>query len=264
MEPRRRRLLTLECEGEALGASIDEAMGEVGVLIVTGGSQTRIGSHRLFERLAASLAEAGFSSLRFDRRGVGDSSGNDPGFKHCEPDITAAAAAFRDEAPPVRRVIGLGLCDGATALALSGAGLDGYILINPWLVETEADAPPPAAIRDHYRKQLTSLSGWKKIASGAVSYRKLLKGVAKIAQPQSGSPLAALVADGLRRNRRPTVLILASADGTAVAAAAELKAPAFEDLIDTTYRIDSDSHTFAKPGDLPALTAAVVDALGKL
>ena len=77
--------------------------------------------------------------------------------------------------------MGLGLCDGATALALFGkaAGLDALILVNPWLVEAEADAPPPAAIRAHYRKRLLSREGWKKILSGAVDYRKLLKGASQ-------------------------------------------------------------------------------------
>lgn len=258
-----RRLLTLQCEGEAVGATIDEAPGEIGVLIVTGGSQTRIGSHRLFERLAVGLAEAGHASLRFDRRGIGDSSGADPGFRQCGPDIAAAAAALRAEAPSVRRVIGLGLCDGASALALHGAagGVDGAILVNPWLVEAQADAPPPAAIRSHYRRQLTSVAGWKKIATGAVSYRKLFAGVAKVAASRTHSALANEVAAALRRDRRPSVLILASGDATAIAAAAEVKAGEFAGLIDATYAIDTDSHTFARPGDVDALLAAVIEAL---
>lgn len=261
-----RRLLILDCEGDRIGASIDEAMDETAVLIVTGGSQTRIGSHRLFERLAVGLAEAGHASLRFDRRGVGDSSGEDPGFRGCGPDIAVAAAALRQQVPPVRRVIGLGLCDGATALALSGggAGLEGSILINPWLVESEADAPPPAAIRSHYRQQLTSLAGWKKIAFGSVSYGKLLQGMAKMAGPVARSPLAIEAAAALRNHRRPTALILATGDHTAVAAAAEIKAAHFAGLIDKTYEVETDSHTFARPGDVDALLKVVLSAVKHL
>ena len=42
----------------------------------------------------------------------------------------AAAAAFRRRRPDLERMIGFGLCDGATALALHGAdaGLDGWLL----------------------------------------------------------------------------------------------------------------------------------------
>ena len=91
-----RRLLTFPCEGAELAASLDDAGGATGLLMVTGGSQTRIGSHRMYERLAKTLAENGFPCFRYDRRGVGDSAGEDPGFKGSGPDLKAAAAAFRD------------------------------------------------------------------------------------------------------------------------------------------------------------------------
>src|SRR5687767_14300174 len=125
MEPGMRRLLTFPCEGEQLAASLDSGDGATGLLLVTGGSQTRIGSHRMYERLAWSLAGEGISCLRFDRRGVGDSSGVDPDFAGSGPDIAAAAAAFRAAAPGIERMFGFGLCDGASALALFGgdAGL---------------------------------------------------------------------------------------------------------------------------------------------
>jgi exosortase A-associated hydrolase 1 len=261
-----RRLLTLRCREDLLAASVDEGSRQTGLLIVTGGSQTRIGSHRLFERLAKSLAEAGYPTLRFDRRGVGDSSGEDPGFRDSGLDIAAGGALLRTEAPEVDWVVGIGLCDGATALALHGAaaGVDALILVNPWLVEAEAGAPPPAAIRRHYWNRLTSKEGWTKIASGAVSYRKLFKGIAKAAAPATDSSLAADVATALAANPRPTALILAAGDATAVAAAAEVKAKRFAGLIATTCEIDTDSHTFARPGDVPALTQAVLAVLAKL
>jgi pimeloyl-ACP methyl ester carboxylesterase len=98
-----RRLLSFECEGLALGASLDSAGGETGLLLVTGGTQTRIGSHRLFERLAGALAQTGWPCFRYDRRGVGDSEGADPDFRDSGPDLAAAAAAFRREQPQLKR-----------------------------------------------------------------------------------------------------------------------------------------------------------------
>jgi exosortase A-associated hydrolase 1 len=266
MEANMRRLLSTECQGELLGLSLDEAEGETAILVVTGGSQTRIGSHRLFERLAEALAKADYPCLRFDRRGVGDSSGEDPGYRSCGPDIAAAASALREQAPQARRLVGLGLCDGASALALQGAAgdLHGLILINPWLVEAEADSPPPAAIRQHYRQRLTSVEGWKKILTGGISYRKALKGVAKVVGGSEPSSLASEAAESMRRHRRPTAIILASGDATAIAAAAELKAPQFEGLVDTTLEVATDSHTFARPGDLGSLLAAVLEAIHRL
>lgn len=262
-----RRLTSFACQGEILAASLDDAGGATGVLLVIGGSQTRIGSHRMYERLAKALAEAGFPCFRYDRRGVGDSSGSDPGYRGSGPDLAAAAAAFRTESPVLTRLIGFGLCDGASALALfgGGAGLDGLILVNPWLVEaTEEDSPPPVAIRHHYWNRLTSREGWQKILYGAVNWRKLVRGIRKAAAPARRAPLAADIATALRNTALPTYLVLAKDDATAVAAEAELKAAAFGGLIAGREAIDTDSHTFARPNDEAALLAAVERALAAL
>jgi exosortase A-associated hydrolase 1 len=263
-----RRLLSFDCEGSALGATLDEAEGETGLLLVTGGTQTRIGSHRMYERLAAALAEAGWSCFRYDRRGVGDSEGEDPDFRESGPDLAAAAAAFRREQPKLKRLIGFGLCDGASTLALHGraAGLDGYILANPWFVEAEAGEPAAAAIKSRYKDQLLSVEGWKRLLSGSISYRKVLKGIAKIVSSRPSS-LAGEIAAALGKARLPAQLILASGDGTAIAAQAEWSSPAFRSLRQANpapMRIDSDSHTFSRPGDEEALLKAVREALERL
>ena len=261
-----RRLLTFEAEGATLGATLDSATGGTGLVLVTGGSQTRVGSHRMYERLAKSLSEQAIACLRFDRRGVGDSASEDPGFRGSGPDLAAAAACLRAECPGIERVHGFGLCDGATAIALFGdqAGLDGLILVNPWLVEAVSGKPPPAAIRRHYRERVLSLEGWRRILSGTVDYRKLLSGVRKIARRGPASPLGADVAAALDRHRLPVQLILATGDATAIAAESEMKSPTFKGLAGTAQKIDSDSHTFARPGDEAALLGAVLEAIRRL
>jgi exosortase A-associated hydrolase 1 len=257
-----RRLLTFDCEGAELAASLDGGGGPTGLLLVTGGSQTRIGSHRMYERLCKSLASLGYPCLRYDRRGVGDSAGEDPGFRGSGPDLKAAAALLRAQSPGLERVIGFGLCDGATALALFGAEarLDGLILVNPWLVEAQAGDPAPAAIRAHYRRRLLSREGWKKLLSGAVDYRKLLKGLRRISAKQEASALAQDTAAALSRSGLRAWAILAQGDATAIAAAGELRAPAFGGLIEGNQKLATDSHTFAREGDDKALLAAVVRA----
>jgi exosortase A-associated hydrolase 1 len=260
-----RRLLSFGCDGAALGGSLDEASGKTGVLIVTGGTQTRIGSHRMFERLARDLAAAGHPCFRFDRRGVGDSEGEDPGFKGSGPDIAAAVSAFRAECPQIERVAGFGLCDGATALALLGAeaGIDRLVLANPWFVEAEAGAPPPAAIKQHYRQQLMSIQGWKRLLSGSVSYGKIIKGILKIARPAPAN-LAAEVAAALGTSPRPVRMVLASGDATAIAADHVWCSKLFTRVrgrSPSPARIDSDSHTFARAGDAEALLDAVLTAV---
>jgi exosortase A-associated hydrolase 1 len=260
-----RRLLTFACEGAELGASLDAAEGEIGLLLVTGGSQTRVGSHRMYERLAKILADRGISTLRFDRRGVGDSDGDDPGFRGSGPDLAAAAALLRSELPGLKRIHGFGLCDGATALALFGdeTGLDGLILVNPWLVEAESGEPPPAAIRRHYRERLLSLEGWKRILSGKVSYAKALRGMLKIGRA-TASPLAEQVAQALGRHRLPAAWILAAGDATAIAAENELRSAGFRDFGIVPQKVETDSHTFARPGDETALVESVLQAIERL
>jgi exosortase A-associated hydrolase 1 len=253
-----RELITFNCEGSVLAGSLDHAQGEAGLLIVTGGSQTRIGSHRLFERLATSLAASGHPCFRFDRRGVGDSEGADPGFRDSREDMIAAAAAFRASAPEVRSIYGFGLCDGATALMLHGrdAGLDGLILANPWLVEAAAGQPPPAAIRRLYAQRLTSREGWRRLLAGRVSWRRLAGGLRRAATP----PRSALGRDAigaLNASRLPAGLILSRGDATAIAAEPIWRSGGLTQPV----HIETDSHTFARSGDLEALSAAVLQSL---
>jgi exosortase A-associated hydrolase 1 len=256
-----RRLLSFDCEGAALGATLDDAGGVAGLLMVTGGSQTRIGSHRMYERLSKGLSEHGISCFRFDRRGVGDCAGADPGYRGSGPDVAAALAAFRRECPALARIYGFGLCDGASALALFGDGLDGLVMVNPWLVEATQNAPPAAAVRRHYLARLTSREGWKKLLTGAVDFGKLARGIARLLFRREDPSLARDIATALRRRRIPVELILARGDGTAIAAEAEIKRGEFNGLIDAVQTLDSDSHTFARPGDEAALLTMVLDTI---
>jgi exosortase A-associated hydrolase 1 len=267
MEPRMRRLTAFPCGEATLAGSLDVGEGAAqGVLLVIGGSQTRIGSHRMYERLAKGLADKGYACFRFDRRGVGDSSGEDPGFRGSGPDLKAAADVFRTEVPGLTRMIGFGLCDGATALALYGdeVGLDGLMLANPWLVEAEEGAPAPAAIRAHYRKRLLSWEGWKRLLTGAVNFKKLGRGLRRLFSRRKPESLSNDVAQALLRHRLPTEVILCTGDNTAIAADAEIRAWPYEGLIRATQQIETDSHTFARPGDDAMLLTMVETALAEL
>jgi uncharacterized protein len=89
-----------------------------GVLIIVGGWQYRVGSHRQFVLLGRALAAAGIATMRFDSRGMGDSQG-DPGApepaEHLAPDIRAALDSFAKYTPGVVDFTSCGLCDGASA-----------------------------------------------------------------------------------------------------------------------------------------------------
>ncbi|MEO6566032.1 MAG: alpha/beta fold hydrolase, partial [Casimicrobiaceae bacterium] len=81
-------------------------------MIVVGGPQYRVGSHRQFALLARALARVGIPALRFDYRGMGDSEGDRRSFDEIDADIAAAIDTLCREAH-LARVVLWGLCDGA-------------------------------------------------------------------------------------------------------------------------------------------------------
>ena len=109
-----RRIVQLICEEATLFGTLDEGVSTTGLLIVSGGNEIRIGAHRGMTELAQKIASSGYAVFRFDRRGVGDSDGENNGFGSSEPDIGAALAAFRTACPHINRVVAFGNCDAAT------------------------------------------------------------------------------------------------------------------------------------------------------
>ncbi len=184
-----RQPLTIPCEGALLAATLDlpenPAQPATGLLIVTGGNEIRVGAWNGQSRLAARLAQSGHPVLRFDRRGVGDSEGENAHFTGSAPDIAAAIAAFRAACPGLSRLVVWGNCDAASALMLSsGAGADALILSNPWVLEAPdtgaptanpADATPPGALRAYYRQRLANPVAMARLLFGKVSLTGLMR-----------------------------------------------------------------------------------------
>jgi alpha/beta superfamily hydrolase len=127
-----RRHFTFECEGARLAGTLDPGSSATGLLIVTGGNELRSGPWGSQAELAARIAASGFPVLRFDRRGVGDSEGENAGFSASAPDIAAALHAFKAHVPKLKQVVAYGNCDAASALMLaSGQGCEALVLANP-------------------------------------------------------------------------------------------------------------------------------------
>jgi len=97
----------------ARGVSDAERPSETGVLIVVGGPQYRVGSHRQFVLTARRLAADGYTTLRFDATGMGDALGEPRSFEQLDDDLGSAIDALLASTPALRRVVLLGLCDGA-------------------------------------------------------------------------------------------------------------------------------------------------------
>ncbi len=212
-----RRHFSFDCGAIRLVGTLDEAAGPTGMLLITGGNETRAGAFSGQSALAAQIGAAGFPVMRFDRRGVGDSQGINFGFTDEGPDIAAAVSAFREQASHVTRIIGYGNCDAASALMLNkGAGLDGLILTNPWTIEEAGAAPPPDAVRARYAEKLKNPSELLRLFSGGVSLRKLASGVMqamRLAPPPSS--LAQEMRAGIEGFEGPITFLLAGRDRTA-------------------------------------------------
>mgnify|MGYP001078278178 CR=1 FL=1 len=214
-----RRHLAFDCEGAQLAGTLDDAPGATGLLIVSGGNETRAGAFSGQAQLAARIAQAGHPVFRFDRRGVGDSQGWNAGFRDSAADIAAALRAFREHAPHLQRVVGFGNCDAASALMLAGgAGMDALALSNPWTIESDNAAPPPQAVRARYAEKLRNPKELIRLLTGKVSFSKLVRGLAQAARtaPEPTS-LAQDIAGGLSRFSGPAIILLAERDRTAQA-----------------------------------------------
>ena len=262
-----RQHIQFTCRGSQLVATIDDGRSATGLLIVSGGNELRSGAHRGMAKLAERLSRDGFPVFRFDRRGVGDSEGENGGFLSSAPDMAAAVAAFRETCPGLDRIVAFGNCDAATALALHHDPDDiaALLLANPWVIEDSHGMPPAAAIRRRYWERLKSPRKLWELATGRINLAKLWQGIAAARGRGQEGPLARAMAKALCNTNRPVTLILADRDSTAVAFEEAWKGPAFRDLHGggrvRTIRIPTASHSFARPEDAEALYRAVRNML---
>ena len=172
--------LLFDCREESLLGILalpEKTSSSIGVIILVGGPQYRIGSHRQFVLLARHLADNGITALRFDFRGMGDSVGDSRDFEAVGDDIAAAIDALFRACPNLQRVVLWGLCDAASAALLywqerRDPRLTGLALLNPW-VRSESGLAR-TQIRHYYRDRLLQGEFWRKLFSGRLYLRQSL------------------------------------------------------------------------------------------
>lgn len=258
--------LTFQCEGETLvgivSAPADAPSRRQGVVIIVGGPQYRVGSHRQFVRLARRLALEGYCTLRFDHRGIGDSSGEQITFEDIGPDIRAAMETLRESRPQVREIIVWGLCDAASAALLHAAGhpyVAGIVLLNPW-VRSEGSLAK-THLKHYYRARFFQVGFWRKLLHGELdlvrSLRSLLSSTWGALAPgrfresdADGADFQTKMAQGLRRFRGRVLLVLSGNDLTASEFVEYTRsAPAWRGLLDSPaieqLRLPEADHTFS-------------------
>lgn len=177
------QVVIFPCGGEELLGifALPERPDSTAVVVVVGGPQYRVGSHRQFLLLSRILAKAGYPTMRFDYRGMGDSTGDLRDFESINDDIEAAIDAFQAHCPGIRRFVLWGLCDAAAACLLywdatQDARVSGLVLLNPW-VRSDASLAR-THIKHYYGQRLLQMEFWRKLITGKLGLWRALTGFA--------------------------------------------------------------------------------------
>ncbi len=163
----REMALVLSCEQQSLVAihhCPERVIGSAGVVLLVGGPQYRVGSHRQFVLLARYLADQGIPVLRFDYRGMGDSEGALRDFVDVNKDVRVAVNTLLEHQPDIDEVVIWGLCDAASAAAFyawTDDRISGLVLLNPWVRTNEGEAK--AYLKHYYLQRLISKAFWGKV-----------------------------------------------------------------------------------------------------
>ena len=169
----------------------------LGVLILVGGPQYRVGAHRQFTLLARSLADQGIASLRFDYAGMGDSEGERSTFEETQGDIFAAIETLQEQCPALEGIVLWGLCDAASTAMMYGyrfPQVKGMVALNPWV--HSGDYSPGFRLSHYYRPLLTERGYWRRVLFGQVQMGPALKDLAKATFSRLGSGQPEGLTDG--------------------------------------------------------------------
>lgn len=228
------RYISLASGNASLSAVLHTATNgqcsQTGVVIIVGGPQYRVGSHRQFVKLSRFLADNGIASMRLDTSGMGDSSGSKAAFYQQDNDIETAITAFMQHNPQLKKLVLWGLCDAASAILIKlqtpDPRISGIVLLNPWVRQQHSHAE--VMLKHYYLKRLFSRQFWQKMLGGGVALRHSLKDIwqtlqQRKAQHSSTAPTpeaneqnyVQLMLQGWQRYQGKTLLITSGNDLTA-------------------------------------------------
>lgn len=268
-----------ECANESLLGieAVPAEPTDTGVVIVVGGPQYRVGSHRQFTLLARSLADGGIATLRFDYRGMGDSTGEPRSFEDIALDIRCAVDAFFARVPALRRIVLWGLCDGASAAclyAVTDPRVHGVVLANPWIRTEQTEAK--AYLTQYYGRRLLDRGFWRKVVGGTFrlvpAVRSLgdniaaaSKGLRRGGQDtrESASGLPARVLEAINAFSGRTLVVLSDNDLVAAEFKDMMQAARWKTMVARVAvecrNIDAANHTFATAAWRDAVAEASVE-----
>ena len=276
-------ILTIRCGSDEIIGILhkpEQFSRDLGVLIIVGGPQYRVGSHRQFVLMARRFAAAGYPVLRFDYRGMGDSSGTARTFESVDDDVCAAIDAFLRESPALSGVVLFGLCDAASA-ALMYCGKDsrlkGLVLANPW-VRTESGAAK-TIVRHYYGQRLLQRSFWSKAFHGdfsvSVAARDFFatlnssRGVNRRYKAGVSAHFLYRMREGMMNFSEPIALLLSGNDLTArefdgyCSSSADWRRWVSSAQV-TRFRLEDADHTFSSSAALEEASTMVINWLDKI
>jgi exosortase A-associated hydrolase 1 len=259
------------CEGESLVGILhvpEREPARIGVVVIVGGPQYRVGSHRQFVLMARSLAASGFAVLRFDYRGMGDSDGEMRSFESVASDVRAAIDELLRRVPSLSGVALWGLCDAASVSLMyctQDARVKGVAIANPWVRSQAGQAQ--SYIKHYYGQRLLQRSFWVKAFTGKLNItasladflRKLWSSRAAGKSAAEGGSFIERMRHGLQQFSGPTLILMSERDLTAqefrdLSAASADWQKALRRAGVTTIDLPGADHTFSTEGALQLAT----------
>lgn len=247
------------------------------VIVLNAGLVHRVGPQRLHVVLLRQLAAAGFTGLRFDFSGIGDSPPRTDLMPYTQStlrELRQAMDAMAERCGCQRFVIA-GLSSGAL-VSIAAAGDDarvaGVCTLNPhgfgessvWGAHVQA----LSSGRD-YARNLLSLASWRKLLTGRTNYRRLLDAVRVRLAPRQHAGLDAVttaarpVLSGFLARGLPTLMVFSAKDPSRDNME-QILGRGWQRRLSASVRVATiadANHTFANPRHLAQAVAAIEDWL---
>jgi pimeloyl-ACP methyl ester carboxylesterase len=152
----------------------DAASGhQVSLVFLNTGIIHRVGHHRMYVTFSRALAAEGYTVLRFDLSGIGDSDNRIDGLAPLESSVSDIKAAldWLETTNQAKPVILIGLCwgaDYAVHYAATDPRVVGLVLMDPLI------PPTRRYIRDYVRRRILNFRSWVSVAFGSSHLRRML------------------------------------------------------------------------------------------